>query len=145
MNKTKVGRPVDISGINIQEIEIWLDFNKITRKSLICQSIIALNKGVSMKEVCNVLGVTRESVRLWKEQLRREGLEGLLKEKKVGKRSKLNGVKKKEFREIVRLSPKRQGYKTKKWTGLLVQKLVFEKWGFRISLRTAQLWLSKIS
>ncbi len=145
MNKNKIGRPVDISGINIEEIEIWIGYNKLARKSLICQSIIALNNDVPMKEVCNVLGVTRESVRLWKDQLRREGLVGLLKEKKVGKRSKLNEKKKEELREIVRLSPKRQGYKTKKWTGLLVLDLVLKKWGFKISLRTAQLWLSKIS
>lgn len=144
MNKGKAGRPVDISGINIEEIELWLNSDKLVRKSLICQSIISLYNGVPMKEVCNVLGVTRESVRLWKEQLRKEGLEGLLKEKKVGKRSMLNEMKKKELRDIVRLSPKRQGYKTKKWTGLLVQDIVLKKWNLSISFRTAQLWLSKI-
>lgn len=144
MNKAKVGRPVDILGINIGEIEVWMNSDKLIRKSIICQSIISLNNGVAMKEVCNVLGVTRESVRLWKEQLRKEGLEGLLKEKKVGKRSKLNEMKKNELREIVRLSPKRYGYKTKKWTGLLVQDIVSKKWNFNICLRTAQLWLSKI-
>jgi transposase-like protein len=34
-----------------------------------------------MTEVCNVLGITREAVRLWKNQLRKEGLKGLLKKK----------------------------------------------------------------
>ena len=144
MNKTKLGRPVDISGINIDEIEDWMHSNKLTRKILICQSFIALNNHVSMNQVCNVLGLTRESIRLWKEQLRKEGLTGLLKEKKVGKRSKLNEDKKKELKSIIRKSPKRQGYKTKKWTGLLVQDFVLKKWKFKISLRTAQLWLSKI-
>ena len=144
MNKIKKGRPVDISGININEIEDWMYSNKITRKILICQSIISLNNDVPMKEVCNVLGVTRESVRLWKEQFRQIGLQGVLKEKKVGKRSKLNEDKKKELRTIVKLSPKRQGYKTKKWTGLLIQDFVLKNWRFEISLRTAQLWLSKV-
>ena len=97
-----------------------------------------------MNEVCNVLGVTRESVRLWKEQLRKEGLAGLLKEKKVGKRSKLNAEKEKVLKRMVRRSPKGQGYKQSKWTGLLVQDVVLNKWEFKISLRTAQLWLSKI-
>jgi len=144
MNNTKLGRPVDISGINIDEIEEWMHSDKLMRKTLICQSILSLNKGAPMNEVCNVLGVTRESVRLWKEQLRREGLAGMLKEKKVGKRSKLNADKEKVLKIIVRRSPKRQGYKQSKWTGLLVQDVVFKKWGFKISLRTAQLWLSKI-
>ncbi len=144
MNKTKVGRPVDLSGINIYEIEEWMYSNKISRKILICQSIISLNNGVPMKDVCGVLGVTRESVRLWKEQFRQYGIQGVLKEKKVGKRSKLNADKKEELKKIVIKSPKRQGYKTKKWTGLLIQNFVLRNWKFKISLRTAQLWLSKV-
>ncbi len=144
MNKTKIGRPVDISGINVDEIEEWMHSDKLKRKIIICQSIISLNKGVSMKEVCTVLGVTRESIRLWKEQLRKDGLTGMLKEKKVGKRSKLNEDKEKVLKSIVRRSPKKQGYKNNKWTGLLIQDIVLKKWEFRISLRTAQLWLSNI-
>ena len=144
MNKVKLGRPVDIIGVNIREIEEWMQANRLARKILICQSFISLSKGAPMNEVCTVLGVTRESVRLWKEQLRKQGLQGLIKEKKVGKRSKLNAEKEKVLKSIVRLSPKRQGYKTNKWTGLLVQDVVLRKWEFKISLRTAQLWLSKI-
>jgi len=117
MNKTKVGRPVDLAGINISEIEIWMCSNKISRKILICQTIISLNNGASMNSVCDVFGVTRESVRLWKEQFRQYGLQGVLKEKKVGKRSRLSGERKKELKKIVKLSPKRQGYKTKNGQG----------------------------
>lgn len=144
MNKAKTGRPVDISGINIEEIEEWMYSNKISRKILICQSIISLNNGVPMKDVCNVLGVTRESVRLWKGQFRQYGLQGVLKEKKVGKRSKLNVAQKEELKFIVKCSPRKQGYKTKKWTGLLIQDFVLKNWKLEISLRTAQLWLSKV-
>jgi transposase len=144
MNRTKVGRPVDISGINVVEIQNWLNSNKMARKILICQSIIALNRQIPMNEVCRVLGVTRESVRLWKEQLRKEGLNGLLKEKKPGKRSKLDEKKRKELKNITRISPKKQGYNKSKWTGLLIQDFVLKKWGFNISLRTAQLWLAII-
>ncbi len=144
MNRTKQGRPVDISGINTDEIRLWMNSNTITRKSIICQAIISLQNGVPMKEVCNVLGVTRESVRLWKGQLRKEGLRGLLEEKRVGKRSMLTAKQKMTLKDIVKRSPKRQGFKSKKWTGLLVQDFVFNKWEYNISLRTAQLWLSKV-
>jgi len=144
MNKVKSGRPVDISGINVNEIEEWMYSNKISRKILICQSIISLNNGAQMKDVCNVLGVTRESIRLWKEQFRLYGLQGVLKEKKAGKRSKLNVAKKEELKIIVKRSPRKQGYKTKKWTGLLIQDFVLKNWKWEISLRTAQLWLSKV-
>ncbi len=97
-----------------------------------------------MSEVCNVLGVTREGVRLWKEQFRQHGLQGVLKEKKVGKRTKLDVVKKEELEKIVKMSPKRQGYKTKNWTGLLIQDYVLKNWKFNISQRTALVWLSKV-
>jgi len=145
MNKTKAGRPVDISGINIEEIEKWMNSDKVLRKAVICQSFLSLNNGVTMKEVCNVLGVTREGVRLWKEKFRKDGLESFLEEKKVGKRSKLIETRKKELKDTVRLSPKRQGYKQKKWTGIIIQDFVLNKWGINITVRTAQVWLSKIN
>ncbi len=144
MNTMPVGRPVDLSNINISEIEDWMYNNKISRKILICQSIISLKNGAKMSEVCNVLGVTREGVRLWKEQFRQHGLQGVLKEKKVGKRTKLDVVKKEELEKIVKMSPKRQGYKTKNWTGLLIQDYVLKNWKFNISQRTALVWLSKV-
>lgn len=144
MNKLKTGRPVDLSGINIKEIEEWMYSNKMARKIVICQCMIALNNGSQMNEVCSVLGVTRESVRLWKKQFRKGGLQEMLKEKKVGKRSKLDKGKKAELKNVVGKSPKKQGYKEKKWTGLLVQDYIRHQWKFDISLRTAQLWLSKV-
>jgi len=47
-------------------------------------------------------------------------------------------------KKIIKKSPVNQGYKNKKWTGLLIQDYVKKEWGINISLRTAQLWLSKI-
>ena len=144
MNKKQTGRPVDLSDINIQEIDDWLNDNKLTRKILICQAIIALSRGAKMTEVCNVLDITREGVRLWKNQLRKEGLKGVRRQRKVGKRSKLNQQRKNKLKKIIKKSPASQGYKNKKWTGLLIQDYVRKEWGLIISLRTAQLWLSKI-
>ena len=144
MNKKQTGRPVDLSGVNIKEIDDWMRNNKMTRKILICQAMIALDRGAKMTEVCNVLDITREGVRLWKNQLRKEGLKGMLRQGKVGKRSKLNQQRKNKLKKIIKKSPASQGYKNKKWTGLLIQDYVRKQWGYDISLRTAQLWLSKI-
>lgn len=144
MNKKQTGRPVELSGINVQELDDWLNDNKMSRKILKCQAIIALSRGAKMTEVCNVLDVTREGVRLWKNQLRREGLSGLLKQRKVGKRSKLNRLKKNKLKKIIKKSPAIHGYKNKKWTGAMIQDYVRKEWDIKISLRTAQLWLSKI-
>lgn len=144
MNKKQKGRLVDLSGINVHELDKWLKENKMRRKVLICQAMIALNNGAKMSEVCNVLDITREGVRLWKNQLRQEGLNGLLKHKKVGKRTKLNQQRKSELKKITKKSPEKKGYKNKKWTGLVLQDYAKKAWGLDISVRTAQLWLSKI-
>ena len=144
MKNKKSGRPVDISGINIKELELWIESNKEHRKILICQSIIALNRGAAMSEVCSVFGVTRETIRLWKEQLRKTGLPGLLVHKKVGKRSKLNLYRTEVLKSLVRKSPKKQGYPVKKWTGKLLVDWVEKNWSEKISLRTAQIWLTKV-
>jgi transposase len=143
MNKSKAGRPVDLDGINIDEIDKWMHSTKIVRKIIICQSIMALHKGVPMAEVCSVLGVTREGVRLWKKKFRSKGLGGVLQKGKVGKRSRLTPEKKKELKQILKKSPDLQGIEGGKWTGLKVKYLASHKWGLAISLRTAQAWLSK--
>ena len=144
MNKIQTGRPVDLSGINILELDQWLNANKMARKILICQAIVALHKGAKMTEVCSVLDITREGVRLWKNQLRREGLRGVLKHRKVGKRSKLTQQRRNELKKMIKKSPVKLGYKNRKWTGLVLQDYAKKEWGLDISLRTAQLWLSKI-
>ncbi len=144
MKNSRIGRPVDLSGINVREIDLWLKSNKMARKILICQSISSLNKNIPMEDVCKVLGVTREGVRLWKMKLRKEGLKGVLKERKVGKRSKLDLEKRKQLKMVVKKHPEKQGYKTKTWTGKIVQDFVKKKWGFNITIRTAQVWLASV-
>jgi transposase len=143
MNKIQTGRPVDLSGINIQELDQWLSTNKQARKILICQAMVALHRGAKMTEVCSVLDITRETVRLWKNRLRRQGLKGL-RQGKVGKRSKLNLQRKNALKKIIKKPPVSQGYKNKKWTGSIVQDYARKQWGIDISLRTAQLWLSEV-
>lgn len=144
MKVIKRGRNVDISGININEIKTWINTNKFVKTIIKCQSIIALSNGVAMNNVCAVMGTTRESVRKWKVELRKYGLSGLVKEKKVGKRSKLTNEKKSELKKILKSSPRKYGYDKNRWTGLLVKNIVGEKWNLNISIRSAQLWLKKI-
>ena len=62
-------------------------------------NVLTADTGNVMNYVCDVLEVTRESVRRWKDQFRQYGLQGVLKEKKVGKISKLNEDKKRRISE----------------------------------------------
>ncbi len=137
------GRKVDLSNINIREIESWLLNNKNTNSILKCQSILALSRNAKMQEVCSVFGVTRESVRQWKKQLRKGGLTELLKKGKVGKRSKLNTIRLRKLSQVIKQSPENCGLKGKKWTGKLIRTYACEKWKIKISIRTAYQWLNK--
>jgi len=141
MKNTNSGRPVDLSSINVEEIKDWMKHNTQARKAIICQSIISLSNGISMTDVCTVLQITRETVRLWKKQLRTGGLNGLLTDKKKGKRSRISVENQKELRKILMSSPKKQGLIETKWTGKMVQEIVLKKWNYKISIRTAQFWM----
>jgi hypothetical protein len=144
MKVIRRGRKVDISGIDSNEIKTWIIANGHAKTIIKCQSIIALSNGIPMCEVCAVMGTTRESVRKWKKELRNHGLSGLVKEKKVGKRSRLTKEIKSELKIILKSSPKKNGYNKIRWTGLLLKNIVLKKWNLNIGIRTAQLWLKKI-
>lgn len=140
----KQGRHVDISGINIEEIKAHVKNNKLFRHFIKCHSFIALSNNVSMQEVCKVMGVTRESVRHWKEELRSKGVQGITSTKKVGKRSRLTDEKLNQLKKIVKQRPSKYGYEEKKWTGNIIRDYVAKNWNLNIGIRTAQIWLLKI-
>lgn len=142
--KNNIGRNVDLSGINTTEIQTWLKNNKQGRKYIKCQAIISLSKGIAMQDVCKVLDITRESVRIWKMALRKNGLNGLLQEKKVGKRSKMGSSKIQLIKKLIKQNPAKYGYPQKKWTGVILSEYVKKKWKISIGTRTAQLWLKKL-
>ena len=138
--KNKSGKPVDISGINPQELSDWIQEDKARWNGIKCQALIALHKGVSITEVCKVLNVTRESVRLWRICLKANGLQGLVANKKKGKVSGLTELVKKDLHNILYTEPEKLGFGHNKWTGKLICKYLKEKWNIDISYRTAQNW-----
>ncbi len=144
MKKLSTGRKVDLSGINVQDVAIWLNSNKCVKNAIKCQAIVSLYKGNSMQNVCAVLGITRETVRKWKQKLRKDGIDGLLTEKKVGKRSRISPEQQKELRIILKQKPHRYGFEKNKWSGVIVQNLLETKWGISIGVRTAQIWIQKL-
>ena len=137
------GRKVDLTNIKVSEIEVWMQSRHQSKAILKCHTIIALGKGVRMKEVCNVMGVTRETVRLWKEQLRKGGVKELLKKGKPGKRSKLTPLKLIELKKAMKQPPEKFNLEGRLWTGRSVMHYAQKKWGIQISIRIAHQWLNK--
>ena len=140
--KTRPGKPVDISGINPVLLNEWIRKDKERWAAIKCQALIAIYEGVSVKEVCNIFNVTRESLRLWRDRLKEEGIDGFVKHNK-GKKSNLTTEVKNYLQKVIRTHPIEQGYDEKKWTGKLVCKYLKDQRDIEISIRTAQNWLIK--
>ncbi|MBI4646410.1 MAG: helix-turn-helix domain-containing protein [Bacteroidia bacterium] len=141
--KTKKGRFVNITGINPKELSKWIHQDKSRWASIKCQALIALTNGVSVTEVCNVLNVTRESIRLWRERLKKEGPEGFIAHKNKGRKSYLTEEIKNDLQNVVLMPPKKLEYNEKYWDGRIVCQYLKKKWNIKISVRTAQNWLIK--
>lgn len=138
------GRPIDLSGIDMQEILDYAENQVGYRNYIKCQSFISLNNGNSVQDVCKVLGITRETIRKWKGQLRNGGVNGLVELKKVGKRHRVDKDKLFGLKKTLKQKPAKFGYGGKKWTGKLLMEHVQLQWGIKISIRTAQLWIKHV-
>lgn len=143
--KNTSGRPVDLSGININEILAYTKNSRQHYKNYIkCQSIYSLYNENSMQDVCKVLGVTRETIRKWKDLLRKGGLPKLLDEKKVGKRARIGKEELLELKKLIKQKPTKHGYEGKKWTGSILVDYLQKQWDINVGIRTAQLWLKQV-
>jgi len=142
-DKNKTGKPVDISGIDPKVLRSWIQHDKTRWTAVKCQGLIALAEGASVKEVCKVLKVTRETLRLWRDCLKKEGVDGFTSNKKKGKKTKLTIEVKNDLQNAVRNKPFELGHDEKSWTGKLVVIYLKEKWNIEIAVRTAQNWLQK--
>lgn len=141
--KNKSGKPVNISGIEPSLLNDWIQQDETRRAAIKCQALIALTEGVSVTDVCNVLNVTRESLRMWRNRLKQEGPQGLIAHKKKGKTSSLTVAVKKDLQKIVLLEPIKLGYDARKWNGILICRYLKDKWNIEIAVRTVQNWLTK--
>jgi transposase len=141
--KNKSGKPVDVTGINPQELKDWIKQNEAGRAAIKCQSLIALYNGASVTEVCNVLDVTRESLRVWRNQLKRKGPQGLISHKRKGRKSYLTVEIEADLNKVILKNPGEFGHDEKYWNGKLIRLYLKKKWGIEIALRTVQNWLLK--
>jgi transposase len=143
MAKT-VGRKAKTELININELKEWIqkDINRLS--GVKCQALISLKNNVSVKDICKVLGVTRESIRLWRKTIETEGPEGFIKHQKPGRNSGLTKEIEISLKKALSLNPENCGYMQAIWDGKLVCKFLLENKGITISVRTAQYWLKEI-
>jgi len=138
------GKPVDISSINVAELQKWLKAEPERNIALKCQALIALAKGVSVKSVCIVLDISRESLSQWRKLVSNEGIIGFRQKSGRGRKSGLTKQIEEDLKVQLLKTPSELGYKQAIWNGKLVCKYLAEKYSKIIAVRTAQDWLKKI-
>jgi len=142
MNKR--GKPVDISAINIADLEEWIKSSPDRQSAIKCQALIALAKGISVSTVCIVLNVTRETLSQWRKRLSSDGIIGFCAKSGKGRKSGLTKEIQDDLKIQLLKTPAELGFTQAIWDGKLVCKYISNNYSQSISVRTAQDWLIKI-
>ena len=84
------------------------------------------------------VGVHRQSVSRWAQQLEAEGWHGLKKARRAGRRPRLSAEDLKKIQRGLKRGPEALGYETRLWTAWRVAHLIEEECGVRYL--TTQAW-----
>jgi transposase len=95
----------------------------------------ALEKGISVDEIAEVLKVSRSSIFDWQKTYRAHGADALRTKKTRGPKSKLSsGQLSQLYRLIVGNDPRQLSFGLALWTRGMIQELIFRQFGVRLSL-----------
>src|SRR5271157_6631188 len=97
-----------------------------------------LAKGVHQSEVARQVGVHRQSVSRWAQQLEAEGLPGLKKAGRAGRRPRLSAEDLRKIERGLKRGPETLGYETGLWTTSRVTHLIRQECG--IAYHPSQAW-----
>jgi len=143
--KTKKGRKPITEGLESRELEEWIKVNDKNRALIKCQALFSLSKGVKVSEICNVLNITRESIRVWRNQFQKDGIDALIMSKKrKGRNTQFTNELKSSLIKNLGKPPGNFGYDQKIWDGKLVVEYLKKEWNITVSVRTAQNWINKL-
>lgn len=88
-----------------------------------------LRKGLSEAEVAREVGVHRQSVNRWAQQIEEHGRKGLKKAGRAGRKPRLSEAELKKLESKLKQGPQGLGYETNLWTLERVAKLIEQDFG----------------
>ena len=97
-----------------------------------------MKKGVHQSEVARRVGVHRQSVSRWAQQLEAAGLSGLKKAGRAGRKPRLSAEDLNKIEQGLKRGPEALGYETSLWTAWRVAHLIEEECGVRY--HSSQAW-----
>jgi len=105
------------------------DFSELERRRM--EAAQLLRQGVPQAEVARQVGVHRQSVSRWAQQLEDKGLRGLKQAGRAGRKPELSGEDLRRIERQLKRGPKALGYATELWTAGRVAHLIEEECGVR--------------
>jgi transposase len=115
---------------------VKLDRVKLERRRM--QAARLLQQGVSEAEVARRVGVHRQSVNRWSQQLAKGGRPALKRASRTGRPPQLSEVDLKRIEQSLKRGPEALGYRTSLWTAWRVADLIERECGVKYS--TVQAW-----
>src|SRR5436309_2342476 len=112
------------------------DFQALEQRRLLGARL--LQQGVPQAEVARRVGVHRQSVSRWAQQLQRGGQRALKKAGRAGRRPRLRPEDLRRIERGLKRGPQALGYETSLWTSWRVAHLIEEECGVRY--HTSQAW-----
>ncbi len=83
--------------------------------------------GSDVDEIVNALDVSKQTVYNWKNKIRNEGVDGLLRKNGSGRPCKLNADQHEKLKAIIRNGAVAYGFPNEQWTGKRVRLVIFEQ------------------
>jgi transposase len=105
------------------------DFDALEKRRL--QAARLLKKGVHEAEVARRVGVHRQSVNRWARQLDEQGIRGLKKAGRAGRKPRLTDSDLRKIEEGLKRGPEALGYESSLWTAWRVADLIERECGVR--------------
>jgi transposase len=105
------------------------DFDALEKRRL--QAARLLRKGVHEAEVARRVGVHRQSVNRWARQLDGQGIRGLKKAGRAGRKPRLTASDLRKIEEGLKRGPEALGYESSLWTAWRVADLIERECGVR--------------
>jgi transposase len=120
-----------------QELEKKLKVNQKLgkiRESKQIMAVLAISRGVGVKEVAEVLQITEEIITKYVRNYLVRGIESIKKGKSTGRPGKLNKKQKEELAEIIEKGPQEAGFSGGCWRSPMIAELVKKKYGVKYSV-----------
>jgi len=136
-DRTKMGR--DCESLFRRAIEAP---HKRLRERYLALALIAL--GEPAIKVAKKLGRNQGTIEAWVHKFNALGLDGIEPNWKGNPGTILSEEELEQLRNAVKKSPREVGFKNGRWTGRLVADFVYERFGKKISIRTAIRYLHRL-